>query len=516
MKRLNEEKDYLFIAQYLYNKLKHVGKFSFYMNFSDISYDLRPFIEANYFDYINVNYEEITDSVSIKSRDVIKRLNMLHRSYINKYTWVRRDALLDILKQESKEDYYLRDSIKSYLIENGIRNEDLMRIDNRFKEWKTLNALSIPNNKSCINADLAIKIKRDIGPKIASLNLNDDNEFNYNFNVVIKSKRNRNYYSGRAYNDVCYTRNDLEEKRHNYWEKVIEDNRENRSAYFNELEKEGYYIIDLGDMSSNFPNMLNCIKTGIYEDKDFHSVVAAENGISRSIAKMASVRCCFNCRKIDILYGLLDNADVSKLSNEIKVMDKSGIFLIKDDKISLKRGRKLTEAHEFFNSRKENAFFSYCNDFLTSWDACHNIYKNDLAPSDLSMLTSAVEVNVIYDAHLKGYKIINAFDHAYLITKNKDDYYDWKGEYKKTAERLVKYYYSNTDEVVQVLTTRNSAALKGKIGVGIKKGTKNALKEEVRNYLKETNYDIEAAAKHFNWKPQWKYYWKKLIKEHKI
>lgn len=516
MKKLNFTKDALLINQYLYEKLRRSRKYEFYLNFSDISCDLRPYIEANYFDYINVNY--IDDSYDLYiDLEARKHLNMLGRDYINRYTWIKRDECLDLLKEESAQpDYILRPSIKNYLVDAGMKEKDVEKIKNSWLEFKSLNSFSMPKNKDCVNADLATKIKDDLAPKIAALNLNDDNDFSYNFNLTIKSKKKKNYYSGRAYSNVAFTKNDLEDKYKNYWDKVIIDERECRSDYFKSLEKDGYYVIDLGDMSSNFPNMLNCIKTGKYEDIDFHSKIANEYGISRSIAKMAAVRCCFNCRKVDILYGLLDKADCNKIKEELKEMEESGIFHFKNGKILLNRGRKVKDAHEFFSSRKDNSFFNYAANFLTSWDACHEIYKNDLAPSDLSMLTSAVEINVIYDAYEKGFKIVNAYDHAYLITKNKDDRYDWKGEYAKTAERLVKLYYSNDYEVKERIS-RNSVAQTGLRGkTGLKKGMKNALKEEIRSWIREHDYDIDAAAEHFNWYAQEKYYWNKLIRTGKI
>lgn len=518
MRRLdfNKEKDKLFIKQYLYAKLKHVDRYNFYLNFSDISQDLRPYIEANYFDYININYEDLSElTIDEKS---LKNLNMLHRNYINRYTWVFREQLLDILKEESKEDFKLNAARKSWFIDKGMKENDVAKITNSFLEWKTAKSLTMPNDKDCENEVLAKNVFNDIAKKIVELNLNDDIGIDYNFNLTVKTKKKKNYFSGRAYSGIALTKNDLEEKYKNEWDKETKDGRLNRSEFFDCLKNKGYFIIDLGDMSSNFPNILNCIKTGIYEDLDFHSKVAAENNISRSIAKMAAVRCCFNCRKVDILYGLLDKADLSKLANEIKEMEESGIFVIKDNKVSLKKGRKIKEAHEFFNDNKDNKFFSYCNDFLTSWDVCHEVYKNELAPSDLSLLTSAVEINVIYDAYKKGLKIVNAYDHAYLITKNENDYYDWKGEYKKWAEEVVKYYNKDVSEF-------NGRSRKSIVHIGdhrtekksvLKIGMKNALKTEIRNYLKENNYDIEKAAAKYNWKPQWKYYWKKLIKEGKI
>ena len=81
-----------FIKQYLYNKLKHVDRYEFTLNFSDISMDLRPYIESNYFEYINVVYDS---DVFIN-----EHTNMLHRNYVNRYVWVRRDELLSLLKKE--------------------------------------------------------------------------------------------------------------------------------------------------------------------------------------------------------------------------------------------------------------------------------------------------------------------------------------------------------------------------------------------------------------------------------
>lgn len=508
MRKIDYEKDAILIKQYLYEKLSHISCHEFYLNFSNLSCDLRPFIESNYYDYINVNYIDVKDLELDK--EVSGHFTTLNRSYINKYTWIKREELLNLLKEESKDpSYSLSPSIKNYLLSEGMEEKDIDKITNKWIEFKTLNAFSFPKNKDCINAPLATKINEDIAPKIATLNLNSD--FNYDFHLSIKSKKKKNYYYGRAYSSTTFTKNDIEEKKINYWDKVVEDEveRECRSAVFSSIEKEGYFIIDLGDMSSSFPNVLNCIKTGRYEDIDFHSRVASLYGIDRSIAKMSAVRCCFNCRKVDILYGLLDKVDCEKITNEIKEMEESGVFIFKNKKILLNRGRKVRDAHEFFSSRKENIFFKYCNDFLTSYDACHEIYRNDLAPSDLSLLTSAIEINVIYDAYKKGFKIVNAFDHAYLITKNKEDWYDWKGEYAKTAERLVELYFKDYEKEEGRKTCRRSIA---RLGVGFR----NALKEEVRNWIKEHDYDIDAAAKHFNWYGQEKYYWKQLIKKGKI
>lgn len=499
MKKLDFIKDEKLIKQYLYDKLRAQPKYEFYLNFSNISRDLRPYIEANYFDYINVNYINDLDlNINYETR---KHLNMLGRDYVNRYTWIKRDECLELLKKESEDpNYKLKPAVKDYLLAWNIKEKTIKNITNKWKELRALEILSF-TKKDCVNSELAMRIHDDVAPKILELNGDKDT---FNFKISVKKKNNIKYYSGRAYTGLCYTKNDLENKYKNYWDKVIIDERERRSDYFKSLEEDGYYVIDLGDMSSNFPNMLNCIKTGKYEDLDFHSKIANEYGISRSIAKMAAVRCCFNCRKVDILYGLLDKVDCKKITNELKEMEESGIFHFKNEKILLNRGRKVRDAHEFFSSHKDNSFFNYAANFLTSWDACHEIYKNDLAPSDLSMLTSAVEINVIYDAYEKGFNIVNAYDHAYLIAKNKDDWYDWKGEYAKTAERLVKLYYSNDYEIKERMS-RGSIARIGTVSPN--------KKMEVRYWLKDHNYDFDAAAKEFHWSAPLKCYWKKQISE---
>lgn len=444
MRILNENKlkDIKFIEQYLYNKFIHSAKSKgFFLNFSDISHDLSGFIGRNYSDYIATKKIPLTE-VPTLTPDTLKKLKMLHRDSLTEYNWTNREDLLANLKEIYNDpDYCLKETKKQRLLDAGVSEKAIAKIKNDYVEWKSFEQLRFREKKNCINDAIATFIFYDITPKIVELNLDDDDlGLEYNFNLKVKNKNKMYYYSGRAFNNMCFTRNDLEPREKNPWDKTIVDQRENRSEYFKKLEELGYYIIDLGDMSSNFPNMLNCIKTGKYEDIDFHSIVAEENGISRKVAKMAAVRCCFNSRKIDVLYGLLDGVDLDKIKYELDEMESSGIFYIENNKLRLKKGMKVSDAHEFFSERSDNEFFKYCCDFLTSWDACNVKYKNNLAPSDLSLITSAVEINIIYEALQKGFKIVNAYDHAYLISKNKNDFYDWKGNYKKWAEKLAKLF----------------------------------------------------------------------------
>lgn len=490
-----------FIKQYLYNKLKHVDRYDFTLNFSDISMDLRPYIESNYFEYINVVYDS---DVFIN-----EHANMLHRNYVNRYVWVRRDELLSLLKKETESiPYKMNDVKRKFFIENGVRPEYVEKISSSFMEWKASQGLNV-NLKEAVNKNLAQNVLNSIAPKVAELNIDDNLGLDYDFHVTLKSSRKRSYYSGRAYNSLCFTKNDLEEKNLPYWTNPSCSSRTKRSDFFNSLKKKGYVVTDLGDMSSNFPNLLNCIKTGIYEDKDFHSIIAQENGISRSIAKMASVRCCFNSKKIDIIYGLLDGVDLSKIENEIKMLQESGRFFIRDGKLHLARNCTVAMAHSWFSSHiNDSEFFKYCNDFLTSWDVCSNAYKNKLAPSDLALYSSAIEISIIHEAKENGVIIVNAYDHAYALSE-KEQNYPWKERYKFWAEKLLSFFSSdcvvqdNVNWKTTKLLSRNS-------------DNKYAFKAQVRKFLQENNYDVNLAKKQFGWTSAAACYWKKLIKEGRI
>ena len=142
-----------------------------------------------------------------------------------------------------------------------------------------------------------------------------------------------------------------------------------------------------------YPNLVNCLRTGEYTNEDFHTKISQEYCISREIAKMAAVRCCFNCKKTDILYDLLSVDNLN--SSEIERMKESGLFIIDNKTIKIANGHNITEIHEFFSDNKDDGFFNYCNNFLTSWDVCSIVYKNNYPPSLLAEYSSIIGMNAL-------------------------------------------------------------------------------------------------------------------------
>lgn len=251
------------------------------------------------------------------------------------------------------------------------------------------------------------------------------------------------------------------------------------------------------DFSDNLPNLINCIQTGEYTDEDFHAKIAEENGISRSVAKMAAVRCCFNATKFDILQDLLHDVDLSSISTELEIMRNSGLFYWDEETYDLmiQKGHTIEECHSFFMQESEDTFFKYCSDMLTSWDACHDTYHNDLCPSVLAEYSSAVKDNVIREATC--------------------DNYNWNGKYKEWAERLL-------PNLLEAIDGKKSDVKKVNMNSLLHQGTKYGLGNksrcnyEIREFLKMHNYDVNLAQKVFNWNRSRKWVWNNLIKQGKI
>lgn len=232
------------------------------------------------------------------------------------------------------------------------------------------------------------------------------------------------------------------------------------------------------DIENILPNLVYCLKTGRYTDIDFNEEVAQEYDITKEVLRMAAVRCCFNCNKTDILHDLLlDYYDLNKLETEIKCMEDSGLFIIDMEHKTCKiaNGYDITDAHDFFYNNRNIDFFNYCNDFLTSWDACSLVYKNDFPPSLLAQY--ACEVKQERDV-LKQAEEIRP---AVLASIGK---IQWKYDGKKL----------------------NYCAISACI-------TTNSTRKDVRDFLKENNYDFDLAQKKFNWIRQHKYFYKKSVKE---
>lgn len=229
------------------------------------------------------------------------------------------------------------------------------------------------------------------------------------------------------------------------------------------------------DIDNNIPlipNLVYCLKTGKYNNQEVEEKVSKEYGITKEVLRMACVRCCFNCKKTDILHDLLLDYDVNEL--EIKCMQDSGMFIIdKEHKtLNLANGYDITDAHDFFYNNRNIDFFKYCNDFLTSWDACSLVYKNNFPPSLLAQYCSLVQDGaVVEEASLVP---------AVLASIGK---VKWEVKGKKLNR------YGITARI-----------------------TANSLRKDVMEFLKENNYDFDLAQKKFNWIRQYKYNYKKTYK----
>ena len=219
---------------------------------------------------------------------------------------------------------------------------------------------------------------------------------------------------------------------------------------------------DIEDIGNIIPNLLYCLKTGRYTDTDFNEEVAQEYGTSKEVAEMASIKCCFNCKKTDILEDLISTHNFNKI--ELEAMKQSGISGVSYD---------ITDIHEFFYNNKDISFFRYCNDYLTSWDACSLVYKNDFPPSLLAQYACEAQADVVKQAE--------ELRPAVLASIGK---IQWKYDGKKL----------------------NYCAISACI-------TTNSTRKDVRDFLKENNYDFDLAQKKFNWIRQYKYFYKKSVKE---
>ena len=518
----------VFLDEYLFNKLQHspkVGEFS--LNFGDISYDASSYITEEFYEYINVSYKDVKDLTLEK--DAFQHTSMMNKDYICSYTFTFRDRLLELLKNriaEYKKSYKMDAELKEALKNEGVNTD---AIDSVYKEWIAKRLYSI-SNKDVINFNrhygMIDKIRADL------VNLNADlisrglptfilnPSYKKDFIYEDHKKTAADYHSFRIYNDLAITKNDIE-KGADYYKNA---NERMRSDWINDFidQHEGFQLTDLGDMSANFPNLLYCIKNGVYLDKDFHTEIAEKYGIERRIAKLASVACCFNQTKKQVIYHIIKGADAETRELFMKsgmISEKTGLLKNRTSYVDL--------FHDWLKENAVNEYIKNSLDMLTSWEACHEEYANDLCKADLCEFSSIVEARVIIEAYKKGFIIYNAYDHGYCFNGN----YDWKGEYKKWAEeyaiefnrlmQLDRIGYRNPKDYARLdlhhFAGKISGKISGKIG-GKKKGKRNALgkrnaaKDDVFNYVIE--YGIDEAQKKYGWDKNNKAYWNRRLKKY--
>lgn len=107
--------------------------------------------------------------------------------------------------------------------------------------------------------------------------------------------------------------------------------------------------------------------------EELNALIAKEYGITPEVASLASIRCCFNHKKKDIMRDLIRSHEITEI--DINNHD-------------------ITEIHDFFHNNKDVPFLSYCDDYLTSWDIVSSIYKNDYPPSLLAQAVAQEEVDI--------------------------------------------------------------------------------------------------------------------------
>ena len=208
-----------------------------------------------------------------------------------------------------------------------------------------------------------------------------------------------------------------------------------------------YYInITLNSCMKELTTLVYYLKTGmIISHEELNALIAKEYGITPEVASLASIRCCFNHKKKDIMRDLVQ--DKTEL-------ERAGIDIDNHD---------INDIHDFFHSNKDIPFFSYCDDYLTSWDIVSNIYKNDYPPSLLAQAVLQEEVDIT---------ALNA-------------------SVGKAESMNIEKKLNKTTILRRVI---NGHTVK-----------------EVREFLEENNYDFNLAQKKFNWNRKSKYKYKQCI-----
>lgn len=188
------------------------------------------------------------------------------------------------------------------------------------------------------------------------------------------------------------------------------------------------------------------LKTGmIISHEELNALIAKEYGITPEVASLASIRCCFNHTKKDIMRDLVqDKTELERAGIDVNNLD-------------------INDIHDFFHSNKDIPFFSYCDDYLTSWDIVSNIYKNDYPPSILAQAVLQEEVDITALNASVG-----------------------KAESVNIEKKL------NKTTILRRVINGHTV-------------------KEVREFLEENNYDFNLAQKKFNWNRKHKYEYKQRI-----
>lgn len=512
-----------FLVNYLYNKFSHMPiNEPFSVNYGDIEKNLDEYVASTYTTFIKVVYKPLKDFNIDESS--LSNFKMLNRTTIAEYSFIKRDEFLSLLKAECSSynaTYTMTPLLKCELENNGISTD---KIKDVYKEWYARSQLRLKTYLNVANYNRSLGMRASFIARFINFNIDLMSRGlpHYHLNIHIKEagygKDKYKYVSYRITNDICSTKNDLEKQ-----SSLYKNTKNLRSNFISHLinEKNFSEMTDLGDMTACYPNLLNCIKTGEYIDFDFHSKIAEKYNIPRNVAKLESVACCFNQKKLGVCYHIVKDC---KSDNIMDFFKSSGCI---SEKTGLVKHRE-KYAHEFHRWLEENIYkcdndyTRSCLNRLISWDACHNEYKNNLCEADLSELSSLIEISIIMDAWEKGIYILNAYDHAYSF----NGFYDWKGEYKRYAEKYAvefnrlflldsigdKSIDYRTINLRKIANKINGAAGGKTLGKKNSLGKRNAAKDDVFNYVIENG--IDEAQKKYGWDKNSKAYWNRKLKKY--
>ena len=141
-------------------------------------------------------------------------------------------------------------------------------------------------------------------------NTHSDNKIQFKLTIKNNKKGYITSIGIRAYYEICGTVNDIEKKNH-----ITKINKKPRSEFFKE---HNFQCVQYFDVHSSIPNVLNWLRTGTWENIDWHTKIATENGIDRETAKLESMRCLFDRGTVQTLKKhcknwLLKNCNTAEL-----------------------------------------------------------------------------------------------------------------------------------------------------------------------------------------------------------
>lgn len=200
---------------------------------------------------------------------------------------------------------------------------------------------------------------------------------------------------------------------------------------------------DKYDIHAVLPNLLRAYNDpdSKFIETDCHTETMKKHNLStRNIAKLGAFRGIFNCHKSqskflhDVLYSFSPYKD--KSINYENEMVKAGIKIVEP---YIRKGILTPDVITIKNDT-HNEYVQYILDNINSALACREEYNNDLYPSDLFIIESAVETETLLYFARQGHRVGNAYDHIY--TDGTIDPVEFKAKYAENATKYIKIYKS--------------------------------------------------------------------------